>query len=333
MSEYILITGGAGYIGSHMAGYFLKKKLNFAVLDNFSRSNKKNIKRLEDFFKKKIKVFNCDIRDINKLKSIFDNNKFDSVIHFAALKSISESIKEPDLYYTNNVTGSKNILECVELNKIKNFIFSSTAAVYGNPKYLPIDENHPTIPTNPYAKSKKITEDLLLSNNYLKTINLKILRYFNPIGSFDNSIIGEDVLKSASNIMPHILATVFKKIDYLKIYGNDYSTIDGTGVRDYIHIMDLVEAHFFAIKNNSSLLPRIINIGSGINYSVLELKKIFENINNVEIPFKFFPRREGDIGSVYADNSLALDTLNWLPSKTIEDMCLDSYNFYYANKK
>lgn len=328
MSKNILITGGAGYIGSHMAGYLITKKVNFAILDNFSKSNLNNILRLQNFFKKKINVYECDIRNLNNLESVFKDSEFDTVIHFAALKSINESIKNPDLYFENNVKGSENILKCVESYKIKNLIFSSTAAVYGDPLYLPIDENHKVSPTNPYAESKKLTEDLFLSNNYLKKINLKILRYFNPIGSFDNSIIGEDSSSDSSNLMPHILRACFKKTNYLKIYGNNYLTIDGTGIRDYIHIMDLVEAHYLAIKDYPAQSPKIINIGSGLHFSVLQLKEIFERTNNVTVPYKFFPRREGDLDSVYSDNRLAVSFLNWKPIKTIEDMCKDSYKFY-----
>jgi len=321
----ILITGGAGFIGSHMAGFLLQKKIDFIILDNLSRSNLNNLNRLEVKFKRKIVFINLDLRNRDELDNFFSNHKIESVIHFAALKSVEESFSKADLYHENNVIGSKNLIELVKEFKIKNFIFSSSCCVYGYPKYLPVDENHSINPINPYGQSKVDIENLLIKDEFFSNFcNTTILRYFNPIGAFDDGLIGENAPHPPSNLMPSILGVACKKFPYLNIYGDDYHTEDGSAVRDFIHIMDLIEAHYMALEHNNHNI-QIFNVGTGKGFSVFQILHTFQSINQVEIPFQIKSRRIGDADLIYANSDKIKNTLGWSPKRSLEDMCKDSY--------
>ena len=327
----ILVTGGAGFIGSHMCGYLIKNNRNIIVIDNLSNSNLTNLKILEIKFKKKIVFYNEDICNIEILEKIFTTHNISSLIHFAALKSVSESNKYKDMYYRNNVYGSELLFSMCKKYKVKNIIFSSSATVYGNPKYLPIDEQHTINPINYYGITKVETEKLLLKDNYFsESCSTKILRYFNPIGSFDNSIIGESPRGIPNNLMPYVISVAKKENSFLKVYGNDYDTHDGTGVRDYIHIMDLIKAHFLCL-NFRDIGNFTFNLGTGNGFSVLDLLKTFERVNKIKIPIKVVERRDGDVDKIYACPQKAKKILNWVAQYDLDKMCKDSWNYALKN--
>lgn len=326
----ILITGGAGFIGSHMAGLLLKKNIDFVLLDNFSNSNLSNLERLESKFKKKIKIYEVDLRDIKALDIFFKSHQINSVIHFAALKSVEESQKKPNLYYQNNVIGSLNLFENIKKNKIKRLIFSSSACVYGEPKYLPIDEEHPIAPMNNYGQNKADIENFLLNDDYFNQYCCtNILRYFNPIGSFYDGVIGENHVNEPNNLMPYILGVATKKFPFLKIYGDDYPTSDGTAIRDYIHIMDLVEAHYILLDSFSYGI-NIFNVGTGYGYSVMDIIETFQEVNHIKIPYKFYNRREGDVTMCYSNPKKIKLQKGWSAKYDLRKMCWDA--FLYANR-
>jgi UDP-glucose 4-epimerase len=321
----ILITGGLGFIGSHTIIELLKYDYNIIIIDNLSNSNHDIIEKIKIISNSNnIKLYIGDILDLNLLNEIFISFVIYSVIHFAGLKSVNDSISEPLKYYENNVSGTINLLNVMKKYNIKNFIFSSSATVYGNTK-APFNENSQTgiNITNPYGKSKYLIEEILKD---LHDWNIYCLRYFNPIGCHESGLIGDDPNGIPNNIIPYILKVVSGKIPYLNIYGNDYNTIDGTGVRDYIHVVDLAKAHVKAIENLKCGF-NVINLGTGNGTSVLELVNQFEKINNIKIPYKLSERREGDVDISYCDTSKAEYFLNWKAEKTISDMCKDSCNF------
>lgn len=319
----ILITGGAGFLGSHMVALCLEKKVDIIVIDNLSNSNLLNLKKLESYFNFTIPFYNIDIRDSKKLNFFFKEHKFIAVIHFAGLKSVSESFANPNLYYENNVIGSINLINCIKKYGIKKVIFSSSATVYGDPKYLPIDEVHPVQPLNPYAESKVKVEQIFLQDKYFKISSVKLLRYFNPIGSY-KGIIGEKPKGVPNNLMPYILGVAKKEYEYLNIYGGDYDTLDGTGVRDYIHVMDLIDAHWLALLNDTQGCE-IFNVGCGKGFSVKQITKTFEEVNKINIPYQIRPRRVGDISTSYAKVNKIKNKLNWSAQYTLRDMCRDSW--------
>lgn len=322
-----MLTGGSGFIGSHMAAALLQKNVDFVIVDNLSNSDKRNINALEKFFAKAIKFEVADIRDLKNMRRIFNSYQIDSIIHFASLKSVNESILDPHLYEDNNVHGSKLLINLLKEFNVKKFIFSSSACVYGKPKTLPIKESHSLDPINPYGQNKVDIEFMIKDDLYFSTkCCTKILRYFNPIGSFADGVIGEISGDSPKNLIPCILATISNPKSILKVYGNDYNTKDGTAVRDYIHIMDLIFAHYFALLNDEIGIE-IFNIGTGEGYSVLDIINTFKKVNNVDIPFTFEPRREGDVSSCYADNNKIKKALNWAPSRNLVTMCLDAFEF------
>ena len=329
----ILITGGAGFIGSHMAALLLEKKHDFVVVDNLINSDQSQLKKLEKYFKKKIPFHNCDIRDKSSMEIIFDTNEIESVIHFAGLKSVNESVNEPKLYYDNNVFGSKCLIDLVCKYDVKKFIFSSSATVYGEPEKLPIDEGHPLKAMNPYGQNKIDIENLILDNSFFNTrCATKILRYFNPVGTYKNGLIGEIPTGIPNNLMPYMLGVVNGTYPYLQVFGNDYKTNDGTPIRDYIHIMDLVEVHFIALKDNKQGIE-IFNVGTGQGFSVMEMIKVFEMVNKIKVPYKIMPRREGDVESCYANNKKVGAALNWKATHNISDICKDAYLFSQQLKK
>jgi len=319
----ILITGGAGFLGSNMVALCLEKQVNVMVIDNLSNSNLSNLQKLESHFKVSIPFYEIDIRNQNKLKEFFNEHQFSAVIHFAGLKSVSESVANPDLYHDNNVVGSQNVIDCIKEHGIKNVIFSSSATVYGNPQYLPIDEDHPVQPFNPYGETKAQVEQLFLRDNYFKTASVKILRYFNPVGSY-KGIIGEKPKGVPNNLMPYILGVAREDYDHLNIYGEDYETEDGTGVRDYIHVIDLIEAHWAALMDDAPGCE-IYNVGCGKGVSVKEMVKAFEAVNQVKIPYQIQPRRDGDVATCYAAVDKIKNHLNWSAKLNLEEMCRDAW--------
>lgn len=319
----ILITGGAGFLGSHMVAFCLEKQVDVVVIDNLSNSDLSNLQKLESHFKATIPFYEIDIRDQDKLNQFFYEHQFSAVIHFAGLKSVSESVAHPDLYHENNVLGSQHLIDCIKEQGVKKVIFSSSATVYGDPKYLPIDEAHPVQPFNPYGETKAQVEQLFLNDEYFKRVSVKLLRYFNPVGSY-KGVIGERPNGVPNNLMPHIIGVAEGRYKNLNIYGDDYETKDGTGVRDYIHVMDLIEAHWAALIDD---IPgcEIYNVGCGKGFSVKEVVKTFEQVNNINVPYKSQPRRDGDIATCYAAVDKIKNHLNWTAKLKLEDMCRDSW--------
>lgn len=323
----ILITGGLGYIGSHTVAELANNNSEVIIVDNLSNSYFRIFNALKEIKSSEIFFYNTDIRDQSKLEKIFIKHRPNQVIHFASLKSVSMSCERPNLYYENNVIGSEVLFDLVIKYNVKNIVFSSSATVYGNPEYLPIDEYHPLSATNPYAQNK-IDIELMLSNMSMKyqELSIKVLRYFNPIGSHSSLILGESPKGKPNNLMPYIIAVAFGKYKNLKIFGSDFDTDDGTGVRDYIHINDLVVAHKKALNYKKNGIY-FFNIGTGKGFSVLELLNSFQIVNNIEIPFKFVNRRSGDVASVFSNSKYAEDELKWKAQKSLNDMCRDSYLF------
>jgi len=333
----VLVTGGAGYIGSHTLIELHKAGFNFIVLDNLSNSYEEAIKRVEKIINKKINFINADIKDREKLIGVFKKFKIKSVIHFAGLKAVGESVEKPIEYYENNVCGTINLLKVMKEFNIKKFVFSSSATVYGDPERVPVTEDMPTGNgiTNPYGRSKymveEILKDLFFSDNSWK---IAILRYFNPVGAHESGMIGEDPNGIPNNLMPFISQVAVKKLSKLKIFGKDYPTRDGTGVRDYIHVMDLANAHVKALEylnNNELKEPLIVNLGRGEGYSVLEMVKTFEKVNRVKIPYEIADRRPGDIAEIYANSNKAEKLFNWKAKRDIKKMCEDTWRWQKNN--
>lgn len=332
----ILVTGGAGYIGSHTLIELHSAGYEFVVYDNLSNSSKESIKRVEKIIKKSISFEEGDIRDIEKLENIFSKYSIDSVIHFAGLKAVGESVKKPLEYYDNNVVGTIRLLEVMKKFHCKKIVLSSSATVYGDPSTTPIKESFPIGgTTNPYGTSKymieRILEDLKYSDNSFK---IAILRYFNPVGAHESGTIGEDPNGIPNNLMPFISQVAVGKREFLSVFGGDYDTHDGTGVRDYIHVMDLAQGHVKAIdylNNSEEIEPLKVNLGTGKGYSVLDVVKAFEKTSGKKINYKIVDRRAGDIAKCYADPSFAKEILGWEAKKSIEDMCENSWKWQSNN--
>lgn len=330
----VLITGGAGYIGSHTAVELLNKNYNVIVYDNLSNSSRISIDRVEEITGKKISFYEADILDKAKLKEVLVNEKIDVLIHCAALKSVGESVSKPLEYYHNNLTGTLTTLEAMKEVGCKNLIFSSSATVYGNPKSVPITEDFPKGEcTNPYGWSKSMMEQIMIdlqkSDSAWKIV---LLRYFNPIGAHKSGKIGEDPQGIPNNLLPYIAQVAVGKLDYLRVFGDDYDTVDGTGVRDYIHVVDLAKGHVCAIDKLDSLDGvSIINLATGNGYSVLEVVKAFEEASGRKVPYKIVGRREGDIANCFADATKAYKVLGWKAEYGIKEMCEDSWRWQKNN--
>ena len=333
----ILITGGAGYIGSHTLIELSKAKYDFVVYDNLCNSSKESLARVSKIINKDIEFVEGDIRDRKKLYKVFSKYNIDSVIHFAGLKAVGESVEQPLKYYDNNVNGILVLLEVMQKFNCKRIIFSSSATVYGEPETTPIDENFPVgATTNPYGTSKymceRILQDISISDDSFQSV---ILRYFNPVGAHESGNIGEDPKAIPNNLIPFISQVAVGKREYLSVFGDDYDTKDGTGVRDYIHVVDLANAHVKALDYINSkqfnIKHSIFNIGTGNGYSVIEMIKAFEKASKREVPYKIVPRRAGDIAVCYADPSLAKEVLGWSATKTIDDMCSDTWRWQSNN--
>jgi UDP-glucose 4-epimerase len=331
-NKTILVTGGAGYIGSHICVELLEKGYRVIVLDNYSNSSKEVIGKIKKITGKEIQVYEADVRDKQALKKIFSENNIDAIIHFAGLKAVGESVQKPLKYYDNNVCGSLVLLDQAQSAGCKTLIFSSSATVYGNPEKLPITEDLPVgNVTNAYGGSKLMVENVLndvyISDNQWK---IGILRYFNPVGAHKSGEIGENPNGIPNNLMPYIAQVAIGKLSQLKVFGGDYDTPDGTGVRDYIHVVDLAKGH---IKSLDYLFKQIkgevlvVNLGTGKGYSVLEITKAFEQISGKKINFEIVARRAGDIALCYADVQKAQDKLGWSAQLNIDDMCADTWRF------
>ena len=331
----ILLTGGFGYIGTHTATILSDKNLDFVIYDNFSNSKKSVIKRLEKITKSKVKYEIGDLRDKNNLVKLINKYKVKSVIHFGALKSVENSILNPIEYYENNVGGTISLLSAMQLTGVKKLLFSSTAAIYGEPEYYPIDENHPLKTLNPYGNTKLIIENILKDIfDTEKDWSILCLRYFNPIGSHPSYLIGDDpTIQKTTNLMPAIIKVVKGLEKFFEVFGDDYNTLDGSGIRDYIHIMDLASAHVAAVDflNNKNIFE-VFNIGTGYGVSVFQFLKVFEEVSGLKVPFKVSPRRLGDPSCCYADPSKAKKLLNWEAKRDLKEMCLSAWNFSNASE-
>ena len=330
----ILVTGGAGYIGSHTCVELLNEGYNVIVVDNLSNSKKDVIDKIERITGKSLLFYEVDCCNKDALDKIFKGNSIDAVIHFAGYKAVGESVMKPLMYYNNNIISTISLLEVMQKYNCKKLVFSSSATVYGSPKTLPIKESFPLSTTNPYGTTKLMIEnilrDLYKSDN---TWSIAILRYFNPIGAHKSGLIGENPNDVPNNLMPYIVKVANKELEILSIFGNDYNTPDGTGVRDYIHVVDLAKGHIKAIlkvmKTNGI---DAYNLGTGKGYSVLDLVNTFSKVNNVEVKYKIVGRRPGDIAMCYADPSYAKESLGWEAKLGIEEMCKDSYNYIKSIK-
>jgi UDP-glucose 4-epimerase len=323
----VLITGGTGFIGSHLAIVLSQKNYDVLLFDNFSNSSPMTLERLKKITGKTIDCVKGNIEDFDLLKKILCAYQIDVVIHCAGLKSVTESVSKPLHYYNNNVSGSLSMLSAMASSNVKKLIFSSSATVYGLPQYLPLDEQHPISPTNPYGNTKAqieaILKDLVISDPEWKVI---CLRYFNPVGAHESGLIGENPNGIPNNLMPHMAQVAFGDLAHLSVYGNDYQTYDGTGVRDFIHVMDLAEGHLAVLSCLDQFLGwDAINLGTGRGCSVIELMKAFEQASSKAISFKISPRRDGDIAQCYANVDKAFSKLGWKARFSIADMCKSTW--------
>lgn len=323
----ILVTGGTGYIGSHTAVELLQAGHSVVLADNLSNSTPRSLDGVEKITGTRPAFFECDLRDRAALNRLFETESLDCCIHLAALKAVGESVREPLRYYENNLVGAITLLETMQAHGVRNFVFSSSATVYGEPEYVPMDESCPRGRiANTYGRTKAMTEQIL-EDLYAsdERWNITILRYFNPIGAHESGLIGENPGDAPNNLMPYITLVAAGKQPYLTVFGNDYDTPDGTGVRDYLHITDLAKGHAAAIEKLGGL--KIYNLGTGRGCSVLDIVNAFERATGVKVPLRFGPRREGDIASYYADPSLAERELGWKAELGLEQMCRDAWRW------
>ena len=330
----VLVTGGTGYIGSHTIVELVSHGYDVIAVDDFSNSKPIVLEKLKKITGKDIKFYEIDLLDKEKLEIVFKENKIDAVIHFAGFKAVGESVKKPLMYYRNNIDSTLNLLELMVKYDVKKIVFSSSATVYGDPEELPIKETARLSVTNPYGATKLyiegILKDLYVSDN---SFRIAILRYFNPVGSDDTGLLGEDPNGIPNNLMPYIVKVANKELSHLNIFGNDYDTPDGTGVRDYIHVVDLAIGHVKALSyldKNPGL--EYYNLGTGNGYSVLEMVKAFERVNNISVPYEITKRRDGDIATCYADTEKALKMLNWKAERGLDEMVKSAYNYVLNNK-
>lgn len=330
----ILVTGGAGYIGSHTCVELLNSGYEVVVVDNLVNSSKESIRRVEEITGKKIKFYEADIGDYTAMDEIFSNEKIDSVIHFAGLKAVGESVYKPLEYYQNNVGGTLIMCDVMRKHNVKSIVFSSSATVYGNPHTVPIKEDFPLSVTNPYGRTKLILEDifrdLFVADHEW---NIALLRYFNPVGAHKSGKIGEDPKGIPNNLTPYITQVAIGKLGCLGVFGNDYDTPDGSGVRDYIHVVDLAVGHIKAIEKLKKEQGGVFtyNLGTGCGYSVLEMVAAFEKATGKKIKYEIKPRRAGDIATCYADPTLAKKELGWKATRGLDEMCEDSWRWQTQN--
>ncbi|MEI5996902.1 UDP-glucose 4-epimerase GalE [Paraburkholderia bengalensis] len=331
----ILVTGGAGFIGSHTCVELLNDDYDVVVIDNLVNSKRESVARVEKITGKKVAFYEADVRDEATLNTIFDSHPITGAIHFAALKAVGESVAKPLEYYRNNVDSLLVLLEVMRARNVKQFVFSSSATVYGVPKSSPIDETFPLSATNPYGQSKLIAEqilrDLELSD---PSWRIATLRYFNPVGAHESGLIGEDPGGIPNNLMPYVAQVAVGKLDKLRVFGGDYDTPDGTGVRDYIHVVDLARGHIAAldalVKRDASF---VVNLGTGQGYSVIEVVKAFEKASGKPVPYEIVARRPGDVAQCFANPAKALDVIGWQAQYGIERMCADHWRWQAQNPR
>ena len=327
----VLVTGGAGFIGSHTAVELLNAGKEILILDNYSNSKPQSLEARKKITGKDFKFYEMDYLDREKLEKVFEENKIDSVLNFAGFKAVGESVEKPIEYYTNNISGALVLLDTMKKYGVKKFVFSSSATVYGEPERIPITEDCKTGgTTNPYGTSKLFIEQILKDiYNSDNTWDIAILRYFNPVGAHESGLIGEEPQGIPNNLMPYVVRVAAGKLKELSVFGNDYDTPDGTGVRDYIHVVDLAKGHIKALekleKEGKGLF--IYNLGTGKGYSVLDMVKAFEKSTGKKVAYKIAPRRAGDIATCYSDPTKAKEELGWEATKTLDEMCKDSWNF------
>ncbi|MEQ1518468.1 MAG: UDP-glucose 4-epimerase GalE [Usitatibacteraceae bacterium] len=333
MKNTILITGGAGYIGSHTLAELLRAGIDPVVIDNLSNSKREALKRVERISGKPVTFYPIDVRDRSGLEAVFRDHAISAVIHFAGLKAVGESVEKPLQYYDNNVTGSLVLFEVMAAAGVKSLVFSSSATVYGDPASVPIREDFPLSATNPYGRSKLMIEemlrDLYCSDNSWR---IALLRYFNPVGAHSSGLIGEDPNGIPNNLMPIVARVAVGRLPSLAVYGNDYPTRDGTGVRDYIHVVDLALGHLKALEAlqlRGGLMT--VNLGTGNGYSVLDVVRAFEAASGKRVPYQFAPRRAGDIAECFADPALAAELLGWRARRGLSDMCDDAWRWQSNN--
>lgn len=329
----ILVTGGCGFIGSHTTVELLNRNYEVVIIDNFSNSKPDVLDKIKQITNKEVTFYEGDVCDKDILNKIFKEHKIDAVIHFAGYKAVGESVSKPLMYYRNNIDSTLSLCEVMSENNCKKLVFSSSATVYGTPERLPLDENCKLSTTNPYGSTKLYIEgilrDLYVSD---KNFSIAILRYFNPIGAHKSGLIGENPNDVPNNLMPYIVKVANKELECLSIFGDDYDTHDGTGVRDFIHVVDLALGHIKAIeKVLKDKGCDCYNLGTGNGYSVLDLVNTFEKVNNVKVNYKIAPRRPGDIAACYANPDYAFNKLGWKAEKTLEEMCKDAWNFVNKN--
>jgi len=330
----VLVTGGAGYIGSHTCIELLNAGHEVFVIDNLCNGHEEALERVRGITNCELQFMNADIRDTNALNKIFKTFEPEAVIHFAGLKAVGESVADPVKYYDVNVGGSISLLSAMSKAECNSIVFSSSATVYGDPKYLPYDEEHPTNPVNPYGRTKLIVENII--NDWTKVDTKRrgtILRYFNPVGAHKSGQIGEEPIGIPNNLMPYIAQVADGRREYLNIFGNDYETADGTGARDYVHVVDLALAHISALRQNKLNYFEVLNIGGGKGTTVFELLKIFEKTCGISIKFKYLPRRDGDLAAFWANSSKAFKVMCWQPKFTISEICEDTWRWHKNNAK
>lgn len=329
----ILVTGGAGYIGSHAAVELLGNGYEIVIVDNLSNSHIEAVNRIKELSGKEFAFYQIDLMDKASLDEVFKKHQFDAVMHFAGLKAVGESVQIPLKYYQNNITGTLHLLETMAENNVKKLVFSSSATVYGYPETVPIDESFPLSVTNPYGRTKLMVEDILRDLHQSdSTWKIALLRYFNPIGAHESGRIGESPVGIPNNLMPYITQVAIGRREKLNVYGDDYNTSDGTGVRDYIHVVDLVLGHIKALEyldKNDGI--ETFNLGTGTGYSVLELVHAFELATGRDIPYDIVDRRTGDVAICYANPAKAEKLLGWKAEKTLQQMCEDSWRWQINN--
>lgn len=330
----VLVTGGAGYIGSHTVIELFNAGYEVIIADNFYNSSPEVLKRLKTITGHSFSFVECDVCNANQVDQLFENHKdIEAVIHFAAYKAVGESVEKPLDYYQNNLTSAMVVLQAMKKYKVKNFVFSSSATVYGDPASVPSTENFPVSATNPYGWTKLMIEQILQDAGKAdRNLNAAILRYFNPIGAHSSGLIGEDPNGIPNNLLPYVAQTAVGKFPMVRVYGNDYNTPDGTGVRDYIHVVDLALGHVAALKKLAEN-PGVVtyNLGTGRGFSVLEVIAAYEKACGKQLPYQILPRRAGDIAENYASTQKAQKELNWCAKYTLEDMCRDSWNWQSKN--
>ncbi len=329
----ILITGGTGFIGSHASVEFLNSGRDIVIVDNFINSKPVVLDRIEQITGKRPKFYEVDLLDYDALKTVFEENEIDSVIHFAGLKAVGESVEKPLLYYHNNLTGTLNLCNLMCEYNVNRIVFSSSATVYGKPESVPIREDFPLSTTNPYGETKLMIERILSDLCHARPeMSASILRYFNPIGAHESGLIGEDPQGIPNNLLPYIVKVASGKLECLSVFGDDYATHDGTGVRDYIHVVDLAVAHLRALERAEKVTGiEYYNVGTGNGYSVLDIVKAYEKATGLTVKYKIAPRRPGDIDECYADPAKAEQILGWKATHGIDEMCRDAANWQKKN--